>query len=104
MTEEQSIDEEKIRHRFLLSSIYENERIFIYTYAYGALSIFIYLVSKELEHGYLLSITNVFIYITTIWCYPNFFSKTPFIFVYKYLSFHIHKYFFYFPNHSLPIL
>ena len=58
MIEEQSTEEEKIRHRFLLSSICENERIFIYTYAYGALSIFIYLVSKELEHGYLLSITN----------------------------------------------
>jgi len=58
MTEEESVEDKKIRHRFFLDSIYENERKFFYTYAYGILSIFIYLVSQELEHGNLLGITN----------------------------------------------
>ena len=54
-------DSEQIERteRYVTSEIYNNEANFYYSFAFGALAIFFYLVSRKLEHGNLLGITNI---------------------------------------------
>lgn len=52
-------EEEELKRQYAMKMMSEFEGRFIHSYIYGALSVFMYLISKELEEGTLLGITNI---------------------------------------------
>ena len=59
MNDTDDTDQNERTERYVISTIHNNESDFFHSFAYGALAIFIYLVSKKLENGNLLGITNI---------------------------------------------
>ena len=79
MTEPNYTEEETFHRDHIMRLIYEHERKFFYTFAYGSAFIFFYLIKAYLEPGILLGITtlisvlSVYFWLSTNpwWCINN---------------------------------
>jgi len=63
MTEVWYSEEDRSRHNHILRLINEKERKYFYSFGYGALFIFLYLVRSNLESGGLFGFTTLFLVI-----------------------------------------
>jgi len=59
MTEAEEKEEIERTNRYVISTIHNNESAFFHSFLYGALAMFIYLVSNQLEYGNLMGVTNI---------------------------------------------